>query len=57
MITSQSILSIGHGKKVGIATPDQMCHIAQGLVVCHRMQWRKLGKRWLNYFEIGLELV
>jgi hypothetical protein len=57
MIISRSTLSIDHGKKVGIATPDQMSHIAQGPVVCHQAQWGKLGKRWLNYFEIGSELV
>jgi hypothetical protein len=26
-------------------------------VVYHQAQWRKLGKIWLNYFEISLKLV
>jgi hypothetical protein len=32
MIIGRSILSIGHGKKVGIAMPDRMSPTAQGLV-------------------------
>jgi hypothetical protein len=57
MIIGRSKLSIGRSKKVSIAMPDQMIPTAQGSVVYHRAQWRKLGKRWLNYFEIGSELV
>jgi hypothetical protein len=57
MITGRSTFSFGHCKKVGIATLDQMIPTSQGPVVCHLAQWRKLGKKLLNYFEIGLELV
>jgi hypothetical protein len=57
MSTGRPTLSINHDKKVGIATPNRMSPIALGPVVCHRAQWRKLEKRWLNYFEIGSELV
>jgi hypothetical protein len=57
MIISRATFSIGHDKKVGITMPDQMSPTTQGLVVCHKAQWRKLGKIWLNYFEIGSKLV
>jgi hypothetical protein len=36
---------------------DRMSPTAKGPVACHRAQWREVGKRWLNFFEIGLECV
>jgi hypothetical protein len=45
MITGLSTFSISHNRKVDITMPDQMSPTAQSLVVCHRAQWIKLGKR------------
>jgi hypothetical protein len=43
----RSINIINQSRQEGrlLAMPDRMSPTAQGLVVCHRMQWRKLRKR------------